>query len=118
MADGHNKEPSFGPVPAFPYFLLVRMPFISLLAAAIVLVSTKLQARSEINIGAGLFVVSQFAKFAFLLSGFLQLCAVPVALYCLIYSNLGKSWQHWLAISCGASHFLLVAYFVFVTVLT
>jgi hypothetical protein len=118
MADGQNKELPFGPIPAFPYFLLVRAPFISLLAALFVSVLSKLQAKVEINVGTGLMVVSQIAKCAVLLSGFLQLCAVPVALYCLIYSNLGKSWQHWLAIFCGASHFSLVAYVVFSNVTT
>jgi hypothetical protein len=111
MADGHHKEFPLGPVPAFPCFLLVRMPFVAQLAAVVVFVSTKLQARLETIIGTGLLVVSQLTNFAFLLSGFVQF-------YCLVYSNLGKSWQHWLAILCGAGHFSLVAYIVSVNLIT
>lgn len=103
-------------VPKFPYWVLVRLPLVTLVGFLGVILTALACRMFKIPLGETFVAVVGIISLSVLLVGILQIVAVPFALWVLLGIERWKSPAHWMAVMCGSVYLWFCWYYFYISI--
>jgi hypothetical protein len=103
-------------VPRFPYFVLVRLPLLTLMGLLLTFFAAIAYTQLEVQPGRVSSVIAVSLSLCVVVVGLLQIAAVPFGLWVLLGIERWTSPHHWMAVICGSVHFCFCLYYVYASI--